>query len=52
MKKTLMTNLTIMISIMMVGLLTSCSDEDEDDYEVGKREQTASGVIAIFSTDI
>ena len=38
MKKTLMTAMTVVISIMMVGLLSSCSDED--DYDVVKREQT------------
>ena len=38
MKKTLMTTMTVVISIMMVGLLSSCSDED--DYDVVKREQT------------
>ena len=38
MKKTLMTAMTIMISIMSVALLSSCSDED--DYDVVKREQT------------
>ena len=38
MKKTLMTAMTIMISMMSVALLSSCSDED--DYDVVKREQT------------
>ncbi len=38
MKKTFMTAMTVVISIMMVGLLSSCSDED--DYDVVKREQT------------
>jgi muramoyltetrapeptide carboxypeptidase len=38
MKKTFMTAMTIMISMMSVALLSSCSDED--DYDVVKREQT------------
>lgn len=38
MKKTFMTAMTVVISIMMVGLLSSCSDED--DYDVVKPEQT------------
>jgi muramoyltetrapeptide carboxypeptidase len=38
MKKTFMTTMTIMISMMSVALLSSCSDED--DYDVVKREQT------------
>lgn len=38
MKKTFMTAMTVVISIMSVGLFSSCSDED--DYDVVKREQT------------
>ena len=38
MKKTFMTTMTVVISMMSVGLFSSCSDED--DYDVVKREQT------------
>ena len=38
MKKTFMTAMTVVISIMSVALLSSCSDED--DYDVVKPEQT------------
>lgn len=38
MKKTFMTTMTVVISMMSVGLFSSCSDED--DYDVVKPEQT------------